>query len=85
VVSPVVEKTGRENAGALKVVKLNVDEAQGVASRFAVRGIPLLVLIEDGEEVDRVVGAVPESQLRAWLEPQLRSRLGRQQQSASSG
>ena len=85
VVSPVIEKAGRENAGALKVVKLNVDEAQGVASRFAVRGIPLLVLIEDGEEVDRVVGAVPESQLRAWLEPQLRSRLGRQQQSASSG
>ena len=85
VVSPVIEKAGRENAGALKVVKLNVDEAQGVASRFAVQGIPLLVLIEDGKEVDRIVGAVPESQLRAWLEPQLRSRLGRQRQSASSG
>jgi thioredoxin-like negative regulator of GroEL len=70
----VVEKTGRENAGALKVVKLNVDEAQGIASRFAVQGIPLLVLIEGGEEVDRIVGAVPESQLRAWLEPKLRSR-----------
>jgi thioredoxin-like negative regulator of GroEL len=81
----VVEKTGRENAGALKIVKLNVDEAQGVASRFAVQGIPLLVLIEDGKEVDRVVGAVPESQLRAWLEPQLRSRPGGQRQSANSG
>ena len=85
VVSPVVEKTGRENAGALKVVKLNVDEAQGIGSRFAVQGIPLLVLIDGGEEVDRIVGAVPESQLRAWLEPHLRSRLGRQRQSASSG
>src|ERR1700676_1691422 len=65
VVSPVVEKTGRENAGALKVVKLNVDEAQGAASRFGVQGIPLLVLIENGKETNRIVGAVPESQLRA--------------------
>jgi thioredoxin 2 len=84
-VSPVVEKTGRESAGALKVVKLNVDEAQGVASRFAVQGIPLLVLIKDGQEVDRMVGAVPESQLRAWLEPQLAGRPATQRQSANSG
>ena len=84
-VSPIVEKTGRENAGALKVVKLNVDEAQGVASRFALQGIPLLVLIEDGKEADRMVGAVPQSQLRAWLEPHLRGRPARQPQSAKSG
>ena len=84
-VSPIVEKTGRENAGALKVVKLNVDEAQGVASRFAVQGIPLLVLIEDGKEADRIVGAVPQSQLRAWLEPHLRGLPARQPQSAKSG
>ena len=43
------------------------------------------VLIEDGKEVDRIVGAVAESQLRAWLEPQLRGRVGRQRQSANSG
>jgi len=84
-VSPVVEKTGRENAGALKVVKLNVDEAQGVASRFAVQGIPLLVLIQEGREVDRIVGAVPETQLRAWLEPHLQGAGGRQRQSADRG
>jgi thioredoxin 2 len=86
-VSPVVEKTGRENAGALKVVKLNVDEAQGAASRFGVQGIPLLVLIENGQETNRIVGAVPESQLRAWLEPHLRRARGNQEQrqSANSG
>jgi thioredoxin 2 len=75
-VSPVVEKTAHAHAGALKVVKLNVDEAPGVASRFAVQGIPLLVLIEDGKEVDRIVGAVPESQLRTWVAPHLRRRPG---------
>ena len=33
--------------------------------------IPLLVLFEDGKEADRMVGAVPEAQLRGWLEPHL--------------
>jgi thioredoxin-like negative regulator of GroEL len=39
--------------------------------RFAVQGIPLLVLIKDGSEVDRMVGAVPFERLRQWLEPHL--------------
>jgi thioredoxin 2 len=70
-VSPVVERTGRDNAGRLKVVKLNVDEAPAISERFGIRGIPLLVLFRDGAEVDRLVGAVPDQQLRAWLEPHL--------------
>jgi thioredoxin 2 len=70
-VSPAVEKLGREHAGRLKVVKLDVDQAPQIAARFNVMGIPLLVLMRDGEEVDRRTGAVPEAQLRAWVEPQL--------------
>ena len=66
-----VEKVGRENAGKLKVVKLDVDGAPQIAGRYGVQGIPLLVLIVDGEEADRMVGAVPEPQLRRWLEPYL--------------
>jgi thioredoxin 2 len=67
-VSPVVEAQGRERAGQLKVVKLNTDEAPDVAARFAVQGIPLLVLVRDGREIDRLVGAVPPPQLGAWLD-----------------
>lgn len=70
-VSPVVEKMGRDHAGRLKVVKLNVDEASAIAGRYGVQGIPLLVLIEDGRETDRMVGAVPEARLRHWLEPHI--------------
>jgi thioredoxin 2 len=70
-VSPAVEAQGRERAGALKVVKLDVDQAPDVAARFSVQGIPLLVLMRDGKEVDRVVGAVPPAQLRDWLDRQL--------------
>jgi thioredoxin 2 len=70
-VSPLVERLGRENAGRVKVVKLNVDEAPVVSERYDVRGIPLLMLFVDGGEVDRLVGAVPQERLRAWLEPHL--------------
>ncbi len=70
-VGPVVERIGRELAGRLKVVKLDVDQASEIAARHGAQSIPLLVLFRDGEEIDRLVGAVPERQLRQWLEPHL--------------
>jgi thioredoxin 2 len=70
-VTPAVEALGREHAGRLKVVKLNIDTAPAIASRHHIQGIPLLVLLQNGREVDRQVGAVPAPQLRAWLEPHL--------------
>ena len=66
-VSPVVEQIGRDHAGRLKVVKLDIDRAPAIASRYGVQGIPLLLVVKDGEEVDRVVGAVPAAQLREVL------------------
>jgi thioredoxin 2 len=68
-VSPLVERVGREQAGHVKVVKLNVDEAPDISGRYGVRSIPLLVLSRDGSEVARQVGAVPYPQLREWLRP----------------
>ena len=70
-VSPALEKLAREFAGRMKLVKLDVDAAPEVAARYEVQGIPLLVLLRDGQEVDRLVGAAPEAQLRRWLEPHL--------------
>jgi thioredoxin 2 len=70
-VSPLVERIGRDNAGRLKVVKLNTDEARQISVRYGVQGIPLLVLIKNGAEVDRMVGAVPFERLRGWVEPHL--------------
>src|SRR4051794_41701410 len=68
-VSPAVEAQAGERAGRLKVVKLNIDDAPDIAARHGVQGIPLLMLVRDGEEVDRQVGAVPPAQLRQWLPP----------------
>jgi thioredoxin 2 len=70
-VSPLVERLGAEHAGRLKVVKLNVDDAPAISARFGVQGIPLLVVIRDGSEVDRLVGAAPLGRLQAWLDPHL--------------
>jgi thioredoxin 2 len=70
-VSPVVERMGRDHAGRLKVVKLDVDKAPEIAGRYGAQSIPLLVLLRDGQEADRLVGAVPEARLREWLEPHL--------------
>ena len=67
-VGPLLEQLAAEQAGSLKLVKVNVDQAPGVQRRFAVRGVPTLVLLRDGREVGRRVGAVPLPELRSWLE-----------------
>ena len=71
-VSPALERLARANAGQVKLVKVNVDEAPSVADRFGVRGIPTLVVLRRGAVVARQTGAPPEPALRAWLDATLR-------------
>ena len=70
-VSPVLEEIAQKHAGHLKVVKVDVDANPGLATRFGARSIPLLVVIRDGREVDRIVGALPRAALEQRLEPVL--------------
>jgi thioredoxin 2 len=70
-VSPLVERAAQAFAGRLKVVKVNVDEAPGVASRFGARGIPTLLLLDHGRELSRQVGAGPWQQLERWIQSTL--------------
>jgi thioredoxin 2 len=70
-VGPVLEQIARERAGQLKVVRVNTDSEPALAQRYNVQGIPLLVLIRDGREVGRQVGAIPGAQLSAWLDARL--------------
>ncbi len=62
-IAPVLEEIASEKTGSLKIAKLNVDEAQGVARRFEVMSIPTLILFKDGQPVKRVVGAKPKQAL----------------------
>jgi thioredoxin 2 len=70
-VAPVLAQLASERAGHLKVVKVDVDANPGLGARFGAQSIPLLVVIRDGEEVDRVVGALPRAALEQRLGPVL--------------
>ncbi len=74
IVGPVVEQLAAEFAGRLKVIKVNVDENPHSARRFEAFSIPTLVVLRDGRVVDRVVGALPKSQLTVRLTPHLLKR-----------
>jgi thioredoxin 1 len=59
-VAPVLEEIAREYSGKLVVAKVNTDENPKWAMQYGVRGIPTMLFIKGGEEVDRQVGAVPK-------------------------
>lgn len=63
IVSPIVESIGEKFSDKLKTVKLNVDDAQEIAGRYNIYGIPTLIIFKDGKEVKRQVGALPEKEL----------------------
>ncbi len=68
-VSPVLSEIVNENAGVLKLGKLNVDDHPAVAQRYGITGIPTIILFKDGEPVERIVGALPKQMLEQVLEP----------------
>jgi thioredoxin 2 len=71
-VGPILEELAREWAGRLKVIKVNVDENQRLALQYDARSIPTMLVMRDGQVVDRIVGALPKPALVARLEPNLR-------------
>jgi thioredoxin 1 len=66
--APTVAKLADQFAGRVKVVKVNVDNATDLAQRYRVEGIPTLMLFQNGNAVDTMVGLVSEKELRGKLE-----------------
>jgi thioredoxin 2 len=67
-VGPIVDELATELAGKVRVTKLNVDENPATASRFDIRSIPTMLVMVNGREVDRIVGALPKNALRDRLQ-----------------
>ncbi len=67
-ITPVLEKSVRAAGGRVKLVKVNIDENPQIAQAFRVQSIPAVHAVVGGRPVDGFVGAVPESQIKSFIE-----------------
>jgi putative thioredoxin len=70
---PIIEKVAAEFAGRVKLVKMNSDENAEVAAALNIRSIPNVIAFRDGRAAAQFVGALPESQVRAFFDKLLPS------------
>jgi thioredoxin 1 len=66
-VAPVLDKIASEREGELEIVKVNIDEEQGIARRYGIASIPTIVLFKDGEPAAAAIGAQPKGALEKQL------------------
>lgn len=66
--APVVEEVASEYEGKAEIVKCNVDDCEDIAAQYSIRSIPTLIFFKDGKAVDRLVGAVPKSEITAKID-----------------
>ena len=66
-IAPVLDEIASEFAGQLKVCKVDVDSNPGIPEKFAIRGIPTLIVFKDGNAVETKVGALSKTQLADFV------------------
>lgn len=66
-ISPILEKLSRDFQGKISFFKINIDNNEEIASKYEVMSIPTLIIFKDGKEINRVVGAQGEEQLKKIL------------------
>ena len=67
-IAPTLAEIAAENAGKLKVGKINVDDQMELAIQFGVTSIPMLVVMKDGKVVNKAVGAMPKAKIEALFQ-----------------
>lgn len=67
-IAPFVEEMSKEYEGKALVVKCDVDDSPGVATKFGIRNIPTVLFFKNGEVADKQVGAVPKTNFVSKLE-----------------
>ena len=71
VIGPLLEKVETAYAGRFKLVKIDSDQEQQLAAAFGIRSIPTCVLLMNGQPVDGFMGALPEGQIKEFLDKHL--------------
>jgi len=71
ILSPILKKIVKEYNGKFILAKVNVDDAQITAGGFGIMSVPTVMLFKNGEPIDYFVGALPEPQIREWLNRRL--------------
>ncbi|MDP3527492.1 MAG: thioredoxin, partial [Hoeflea sp.] len=66
--TPVIEKVVREAKGRVRLVKLNIDDHPAIPGQMGIQSIPAVVAFSQGKPVDGFMGALPESQIRAFID-----------------
>ena len=66
-IAPALEEIAGTMGDKVKIVKLNVDENPGVASKYGIMSIPTLMIFKNGEMAARQVGAAPKQKLEQWI------------------
>jgi thioredoxin 2 len=69
--APAFEEAARRLEPKARLVKVNTEEAQGLAARFGIRSIPTLAVFQHGRELARTAGAMDLGRLLAWVQPYL--------------
>jgi thioredoxin 1 len=70
-IGPALEEISDEMGEQVTIAKLNIDDSPDSPAKYGVRGIPTMILFNNGEPVETKVGAAPKSQLKLWLEESL--------------
>lgn len=69
--SPVLGKLAKEYKGEFVLCKVNIDEGRAIAEMLGIMSIPAVIMFKDGKQVDMFLGAMPESEVRKWLDKNL--------------
>src|SRR5437588_2329583 len=74
--TPILEKTVKAAKGKAKLVKMNIDEHPAIPGQMGIQSIPAVIAFVNGQPVDGFMGALPESQVTAFIERMTKGQIG---------
>lgn len=69
--SPIIDELAADLDGKAKIVKVNVDENRSLAQKYGVMSLPTMILFKNGDQVEKMMGFMPKTNITAKIEPHL--------------